>query len=105
MGILDWFKNRQGQFDQNRVSDEIVDWAAEKVIALTNPKLKLLPAVHILSSKAWPDDPVLRVFFVAPSDIQDVLGGSDNLRALFAGGGTAGERTATGFHGGRRLGS
>jgi hypothetical protein len=80
----------------------------DKAIALTNPKLKLLPdcrkrlapaiettirflraqivtlpAVHILSSKAWPDDPVLRTFFVETADIQAVLGGSDNLRALF----------------------
>lgn len=108
MGILDWFKNRQGQFDPDRVSEEIVDWAVEKAIALTNPKLKLLPtcrkrlapaigttikflraqvatlpAVHMLSSKAWPDDPVLRAFFVEPAEIQGVLGGSDNLRALF----------------------
>lgn len=108
MGIVDWFKNRQGQFDTDRVSDEIVDWAVEKAIALTNPKLKLLPAcrkrlipaigttikflraqvatlpaVHLLSAKAWPSDPVLRAFFVEPADIQEVLGGSDNLRALF----------------------
>jgi hypothetical protein len=108
VGIVDWFKNRQGQFDTDRVSAEMVDWAAEKAIALTNPRLKLLPtcrkrlapaiettirflraqiatlpAVHILSSKAWPDDPVLRAFFVAPSDIQAVRGGSNSLRALF----------------------
>lgn len=108
MGILDWFRNRQGEFDPDRVSAEMLDWAAEKAIALTNPKLKLLPAcgkrlapaiettikflraqiaalpaVHTLSSKAWPDDPVLRAFFVAPADIDAVLGGSDNLRALF----------------------
>jgi hypothetical protein len=108
MGILDWFTNRQGQFDPDRVSAEMVDWAVEKAIALTNPKLKLLPtcrkrlapavettirflraqvatlpAVHSLSAKSWPADPVLRAFFVAPSDIQDVLGGSENLRAVF----------------------
>lgn len=108
MGILNWFSNRQGQFDPDRVSGEIVDWAVDKAIALTNPKLKLLPncrkrlvpaiettikflraqiatlpAVHILSSKTWPADPVLRAFFVEPADIQDVIGGSDNLRALF----------------------
>jgi hypothetical protein len=108
MGIVDWFKNRQGQFESDRVSDEMVDWAVDKAIALTNPKLKLLPtcrkrlvpatgttikflraqlatlpAVHILSAKSWPADPVLRAFFVAPSDIQDVLGGSNSLRALF----------------------
>ena len=108
MGILDWFKNRQGRFDPDGVSEEVVDWAVGKAITLTNPRLKLLPAchkrlapaiettikflrtqlstlpaVHILSSKSWPSDPVLRAFFVAPSDIQDVLGGSDNLRTLF----------------------
>lgn len=108
MGILDWFRNRQGQFDSDQVSEEMVDRAVDKAVTLTNPKLKLLPscrkrlapaiettikflraqvatlpAVHILSSKAWPDDPVLRAFFVAPSDIQDVLGDSDNLRAVF----------------------
>jgi hypothetical protein len=108
MGILDWFKNRPGQYDPNRVSDELVQWAVEKAITLTNPRLKLLPnyhqrlapsvattieflraqvsllpAVHPLSSKTWSSDPALRAFFVAPSDIPAVLGGSDNLRTLF----------------------
>ena len=108
MGIVDWFKKRPGKFDPNRVSDEMVDWAVEKAVALTNPKLKLLPtcrkslapavettinflrarvsalpAVHVLSSRSWPVDPVLRAFFVAPADIEGVLGASDNLRTLF----------------------
>jgi hypothetical protein len=30
MGILDWFKNRQGQFDPDHVSPEMMDWAVEK---------------------------------------------------------------------------
>ena len=108
MGILDWFKNRPGQFDPDRVSDEMVQGAVEKAIALTNPRLKLLPdcykrltpavettieflcaqvaalpAAHTLSAKAWSSDPALRAFFVAPTDIQTVLGRSDNLRTLF----------------------
>ena len=43
MGILDWFKNRPGQFDPDRVSDEMVRGAVDKAITLTNPRLKLLP--------------------------------------------------------------
>jgi hypothetical protein len=46
MGILDWFKNRPGQFDPDRVSDEMVRWAVDKAITLTNPRLKLLPNCH-----------------------------------------------------------
>jgi len=108
MGILDWFKNRPGQFDPDRVSEEMVRGTVEKAIALTNPRLKLLPncykrltpavehsieflraqvsilpAVHPLSAKAWSSDPALRAFFVAPSDIPAVLARSDNLRTLF----------------------
>jgi hypothetical protein len=108
MGILDWFKNRPGQYDPDRVSDELVSWAVEKAVVLINPRLKLLanyrqrlapsvettigflraqvsvlPAVHPLSSKAWSSDPALRAFFVAPTDIPAVLGNSDNLRTLF----------------------
>jgi hypothetical protein len=109
MGILDWFKNRPGQYDPDRVSAELIDWAVDKAITLTNPRLKLLadyrsrlqpavettieflraqvsllPAVHPLSAKSWSADPALRAFFVAPADIPAVLGGSENLRTLFA---------------------
>ncbi len=108
MGILDWFKNRPAQFDPDRVSDEMVRWAVEKAITLTNPRLKLLsnchkrltpavettigflraqvqalPPVRPVSSTVWSSDPALRAFFVAPSDIPVVLGRSDNLRTLF----------------------
>ncbi|MBS1230485.1 MAG: hypothetical protein H6R17_3762 [Proteobacteria bacterium] len=108
MGILDWFKNRPGQYDPDRVSDELIQWAVDKSIALINPRLKLLanyqrrlqpaiettiaflraqvsvlPAVHSLSAKTWSTDPALRAFFAAPSDIPALLGNSDNLRTLF----------------------
>lgn len=108
VGILDWFKNRQGQFDPDRVSPEMMEWALDKALTLTNPRLKLLgncrkrlepaiettggflreqlatlPAVHFLAPQAWAADPVLRAFFVAPADISKVLGDSDNLRGLF----------------------
>ena len=108
MGIADWFRKRTGKFDPAGVSADTVDWAMEKAIALTNPRLQLLPtckkrlapaveatisflraqvstlpAVHVLASTSWPADPVLRAFFVAPADIRDVLGDSKNLRALF----------------------
>ena len=46
MGILDWFKNRPAQFDPDRVSDEMIRGAVDKAIALTNPRLKLLPHCH-----------------------------------------------------------
>lgn len=108
MGILDWFKNRPGQFNLDKDSDEAVRWAVDKAITLTNPRLKLvpgcekrlapaventinylrtqataLPTVHTLSSKTWSMDPALRAFFVAPTDIPQVLGRSENLRTLF----------------------
>lgn len=108
MGILDWFKNRPGQFNLDKDSDEAVKWGIDKAITLTNPRLKLipdcekhlapaventinylraqaaeLPAVHTLSAKTWSSDPALRAFFVAPSDIPAVIGRSENLRTLF----------------------
>lgn len=108
MGILDWFKNRPGQFNLDQGSDEAVRWGIDKAITLTNPRLKLipgcekrlapsvgstinylrtqataLPAVHTLSAKTWSSDPALRAFFVAPTDIPQVLGRSENLRTLF----------------------
>jgi len=107
MGILDWFKNRAGQFDTDRVSDEMVQWAVGKAVALTNPQLKLLPnyhkrlapsveatirflqglvkllpAVRHMSAEAWSADPALRAFFVSPTDLKGVLAHADNLRAL-----------------------
>jgi hypothetical protein len=109
MGIVDWFKNRSDQLDPDRVSDEMIQWAVEKAITLTNPQLKLLPgcrkrlapavettikflraqistlpAVHALSPKTWSSDPVLRAFFVEPSDISTVLSRAENLRTLFS---------------------
>lgn len=91
MGILDWFKNRPGQYDPDRASAELIDWAVDKAVTLTNPRLKLLsgyrqrlapavattiaylraqatalPPVHPLSAAAWSGDPALRALFVAP---------------------------------------
>lgn len=108
MGILDWFMNRPAQFDPDRVSEETVRRATEKAIALTNPRLQVLPSSHSrlapavettidflralindlpsvrpLSSSDWATDPAWRAFFVTPSEIPAVLGRSDNLRTLF----------------------
>ena len=108
MNILDWFKNRPGQFDLDRSSDEIVQQSVDKAITLINPRLRilancekrllpavattinflraqvsLLPAVHAVSSKTWSSDPALKAFFVTPSDIPILLGRSENLRTLF----------------------
>lgn len=108
MGILDWFKNRQAQFDPDRLSDEMTVRAIDKAITLTNPRLKLVrayqerlaPAVEIsvsyirqlvfalsppilVSTASWSVDPALRAFFVAASDISSSVGRSNNLRTLF----------------------
>jgi hypothetical protein len=108
MSILDWFRNRSGRFDTDRLSEEMVQWAVDKAIALTNPRLKLLPnchqrlapsvettirflqglvkvlpAVRRMSTDTWSADPALRAFFVSPSDMRGVLARSDTLRALF----------------------
>ena len=48
MGILDWFKNRPGQFDPDRVSAEMVRGAVEKAMTLTNPP----PEVPAILSQA-----------------------------------------------------
>lgn len=108
MGILDWFKNRPAQFDPDLVSDALVQRAVEKAVTLTNPRLKILhsyeeslapsaarsagyirdlvqglqPAIRV-SIANWAFDPVLRAFFVAPSDIPVAIGRSNNLRTLF----------------------
>ena len=108
MGILDWFKNRPGQYDPDRASAELVQWASDKAATLINPRLKLLPnfqkrlqpaiettvaflrsqlscfsVAHQLSPQNWSSDPSLRAFFVSASDITAVIGRSDNLRTLF----------------------
>jgi len=108
MGILDWFRNQAGHFDTDRVSGEMVQWAVDKAITLTNPRLKLLPnchkrlapsvettisflqglvkllpAIRHMSTETWSADPALRAFFVSPSDMKGVLTRADNLRALF----------------------
>jgi len=109
MSILDWFKNRADQFDPERISEDLIQLALGKAIALTNPRLKLVrnhrqrltpavvttikflqglvkvfPVAHPLSEKSWPGDPVLRAFFVSPPDVGSVLGRADDLRELFA---------------------
>jgi len=109
MGILDWFKNRPAQFDPDGVSEGTVQRATDKAIALTNPRLQVLPDCHSrlmpavrrtvifltdvlrelpparpISAAAWSSDAALRAFFVAPSDIPAMLGRSENLRTVFA---------------------
>jgi hypothetical protein len=108
MGILDWFKNRQSQFDPDRPSDELARQAIEKAVALTNPRLKLVrayqerlaPAVNAsirylremvlsvppaidVAAACWSSDPALRAFFVSATDIQGAFTRSPNLRTLF----------------------
>lgn len=108
MGILDWFLNRPAQFDPDRVKDETVRRSTEKAIALTNPRLQVLPSSHSrlapavettidflrrliddlpgvrrLSTGDWATDPAWRAFFAAPADIPAMLGRADNLRTLF----------------------
>ncbi len=108
MGLLDWFKNRPAQFDSDRVSDEMTKSAIEKAITLINPRLKLvrsyqerlasavdvsirylrervhdLPEAIRVSASGWAFDPALRAFFVAPTDISNTIGRSNNLRTLF----------------------
>ncbi len=109
MSILDWFRNGSTRFDPERVSDDTVQWAVGKAIALTNPRLKLVrncekrlspsvattigfmkervkyfPPARPLSPRAWSTDPALKAFFVAPADLQTLLGRADDLRALFS---------------------
>ncbi|MGB4227830.1 MAG: hypothetical protein WBJ68_14520 [Candidatus Dechloromonas phosphoritropha] len=108
MGILDWFRHRAGHFDTDRVSEEMVRWAVDKAVTLTNPRLKLLPnyqkrlapsvettirflqglvkllpAVRRMSTETWSADAALRAIFVSPSDMKGVLARADGLRTLF----------------------
>ena len=109
MGILDWFKNRQSQFDPENPSDELTLRAIDKAVTLTNPRLRfvrsyqerLAPAVgscirylreQVLSvppaievgAANWASDPALRAFFASASDIPGAWARSPNLRTLFA---------------------
>ena len=109
MGLLDWFKNRQSQFDPDSPSDELTLRAIDKAVALTNPRLKLLrayqerlapavstsirylrdvvravpPPIDIVGAR-WASDPSLRAFFASAGDIPAALSRSPNLRTLFA---------------------
>ena len=108
MGIIDWFKNRPAQFDSDRQSTQLTQWAIDKAVTLTNPRLKLvhsyeerlapavetsvhylrqtlqtLPAAINMSAANWSADPTLRAFFVAASDIPGALARSSNLHTLF----------------------
>ncbi len=107
MGILDWFKNRSAQFDPDDLSEGMLLQTIERIVALTNPRLKLLdsyqarmaPAVRAtiqyfrdsvrsfapampLSSANWAFNPALRAFFVAADDISETLGRSSNLKTF-----------------------
>jgi len=108
MGIIDWFKNRPVQFDGDRQSNQMTQWATDKAVTLTNPRLKLVrsyqerlapavetsvrylrqtvlalpPAIKVCAAN-WSADPVLRAFFVAAADIPNALSRSSNLRTLF----------------------
>lgn len=108
MGIIDWFKNRPEQFDSDRSSSQMTQWAIDKAVTLTNPRLKLvhsyqerlapavetsvnylrqtlqtLPTAIDISVANWSADPVLRAFFVAATDIPGALARSSNLHTLF----------------------
>ncbi|HNH23869.1 MAG TPA: hypothetical protein PK261_02680, partial [Accumulibacter sp.] len=109
MGILDWFKNRSAQFDDQQISDELLRSATEKALTLTNPRLQVLPGCHKrlassvrttieflgemvrelppvreLAAVNWATDPSWRAFFVTPNDIGITLGRSERLRTLFS---------------------
>ncbi len=108
MGILDWFKSRPEQFDGDHQSNQVTQWAIDKAVTLTNPRLKLVhsyqerlaPAVEVsvqylrhtlqtlpapidVSPANWAGDPALRAFFVAATDIPSALARSSNLHTLF----------------------
>ena len=108
MGILDWFKNRPAQFDSDRQSNQTTQWAIDKAVTLTNPRLKLVrsyqerlapavqasvhylrqtvlslpPAIKVCAAN-WSADPLLRAFFVTAAEIPNALARSHNLHTLF----------------------
>jgi len=77
MGILGWFKNRPGQYDPDRVSAELVQWASDKAITLINPRLKLLPKLR------YADSGVLLIDNNSENAIRPIATGNKNC--LFAG--------------------
>lgn len=108
MGILDWFKSRPTQSDLAHQTDEDLLKALDKAVALTNPRLKLvpayrdvmIPAVKVcvstlremvlavpdamkISADHWASSSELRAFFVASTDVTALLAHSSNLRTLF----------------------
>ena len=109
MGILDWFVNRPAQFDPESRSAEMTQRAIDKAVLLTNPRFKILrdyrerlapaveksieylqgivvslPAPIDVSPRLWGENPSLRAFFAANTDVSKTVGRSKGLNTLFS---------------------
>jgi len=107
MSILDWWRKRGGGAagtpDRQRV-----DEAVERVVQMTNPRLRFsrrfrarlapavesslvyvhnlvaaLPPARDASRAAWSDDPYMRAFFATAADVAQIVSRAPDLRAYF----------------------
>lgn len=107
MGILGWWRKRSGG-EASGVDRELVDEMIERVVQMTNPRLKhsrrcralLAPAVEIAlaytgelvnampapreaSSAGWASDPYMQAFFATADDLVQIFSRVPAVRAQF----------------------
>ena len=106
MGILEWFRRGAGAQSSQDVAR--VDETVERIVQMTNPRLRLVPRYRArlkpavqssmsyardlvagaapareASATSWASDPYLRAFFATADEIIRVFGRSADLRAHF----------------------
>jgi hypothetical protein len=109
MGILGWWRKRSGGGSADGTDREVVDETIERVVQLTNPKLKFakryrallapavetalaytgglvnsMPAVREASTAGWSSDPYMQAFFATADDLVQIFSRAPVLRAQFA---------------------
>lgn len=108
MGIFDFWRNREQQLDDERVSEELIREATDLVVKIANPRLNLvrryrerlapaietsilflretigsLPAAHEATAAGWSADPCIHAFFARPDDLVRAFSRSLELRSFF----------------------
>jgi len=108
MGIFDFWRSREKQLDDERVSEELVREATDLVVKIANPRLNLvrryrerlapavecsihflrkmndsLPAAHEATAAGWAADPGIHAFFARPDDVVRAFSRSNEVRSFF----------------------
>lgn len=108
MGIFDFWRNRDHQLDDERVSEDLIREATDLIVKIANPRLNLvrryrvrlapavessivflremnglLPPPHEATAAGWSADPCIHVFFARPDDIVRAFSRSNDVRSFF----------------------